>query len=848
MRLICWLYERRLSALALSGEHPAPDSPLAQHIAQCAYCQQAARELGSLTGRLEGLSAPAVHVDFERGVFPQVSAASTPTPRSLAWRPAAVAALSLALPLGFWVYQAQKKQTVPQTQTASVAPTDTPAPQETPGPNAIRGSMPQQTAFVSATPAPVFAPTVAPRQQGVVQPTPVTPIQAPHKAPIRSGKRVPPTPQLSVPVQDDTAFLNGDGFEGYAHRMSALLKQDAQPFLASIGSATQGDDFVSIPAPQIANSAPNAMAEALARYEQEKAVVDARLQHKLTIKKKRISFGDLCEQISKETGIEITATRSVGDEKITIFCKDRPLRDIMRQVTRLFGFTWERSGEENQWRYKLSEPLKVRILEEELRNKDRNDALLALDREMEAFKDLLGLSPEEARAQEEGAIDPKKKERLKMLGGIGWGPAQLYNGLSSDERDSLLSGKKLWFNGDGKGGSMALPANMRDTVLKSLRGHAFVDGDSTSLTSDRDSEFAKNAKGVSPDQVPGMVPTAGLSLERTELGQFELIGHTGFGNGSSSSSSGAVLAKGVSPSAASPENAKANTALEKEPRFKASTTLPAWQEKRKLTTADLLEAIHKATGKDVIGDYFTRLYEPQKLWGKTPAPLFEVLNKACDATRLRWEEKEGFLSFRSTDFFNMRLKEVPNRLMNRWAQARQEKKQLSPDEFREITRLTDFQLDASGMAEGARALWGLDEWEDARATNLRPVWRFADSLPAPQRNMMFSEAGLRFGGLGLEAQRGFMNLLYFPGEPVRTSMENGTATDELVQRLNKATMEFTADPKRLPPGVRVGQGDKEWFLVSRSPSQEANQTRLKVVGRQSMAVSSGEPPKGKEDK
>ncbi|MGC4042472.1 MAG: hypothetical protein QM758_01560 [Armatimonas sp.] len=178
-----------------------------------------------------------------------------------------------------------------------------------------------------------------------------------------------------------------------------------------------------------------------------------------------------------------------------------------------------------------------------------------------------------------------------------------------------------------------------------------------------------------------MLPTAGLALERSELGQFELVGQTGFGNGSSSSSSGSVLATGISPSAASPENAKANATLGADPRFKTSSVLPAWQEKRKLTTADLLEAIHKATGKDVIGDYFTRLYEPQKLWGKTPAPLFDVLNKACDATRLRWEEKEGFLSFRSTDFFNMRLKEVPNRLMDRWASIRQEKKELSPKSF-----------------------------------------------------------------------------------------------------------------------------------------------------------------------
>ncbi|MGC4042471.1 MAG: hypothetical protein QM758_01555 [Armatimonas sp.] len=489
MRLTCWLYERRLSALALSGEHPAPDSPLAHHIAQCPHCQRAARELASLTGHLEGLAAPAVHIDFEHSVFSRVS--TTPAQNSLAWRPAAVAALAVALPLGFWAYSRQTQKAPAQVATTGNS-ASTPASEATYAPRIKPASRSiPQVASVSATPAPQQAATV-------MAPSRVVDTTATPRIARKPGKKFLPTAKTSRPTQDDRAFLNGDGFEGYAHRMSALLKQDAKPFLASVGGATKGDDFVSIPAPQVATNSPAAMAEALARYEQEKSVVDARLQHKLTLGRKRISFADLCEQISKETGIEITATRSVGDEKITIFCKDRPLRDIMRQVTRLFGFTWERSGDEDKWRYKLTEPLKVRILEEELRNKDRNEALLALDREMEAYKDLLGLSPEDARAQAEGAIDPKKKERLKLLGGLGWGPAQLYNSLSSEERDALLAGKRLSFQGDGggPGGALGLPAGMRDSVLKSLRGHAFINGDSTSLTNDRESEFAKNAKGV----------------------------------------------------------------------------------------------------------------------------------------------------------------------------------------------------------------------------------------------------------------------------------------------------------------------------------------------------------------
>ena len=610
-----------------------------------------------------------------------------------------------------------------------------------------------------------------------------------------------------------------------------------------------GDDFVAVPLPQVAGVGNAGMGEALTRYEQEKQIVDTRLQRAVTLGEKRISFGDLCEKLSKATDITFTASRAVESEKLTIFCKDRPAREILRQITKLFGFVWERSGTDEKWTYKLTEPLKVRLLEEELRNRDRNEALLALDREMDSYKNFLNLSPEDARAQAEALPDGPQKERLKLLGGLGWGPTRLYQGLSSDERDALLAGQKLNFSSDGgQNGSLAIPQSQRDSILNSLRGHAFIDeaSGSTSLTSDRDGDFAKNAKGVSPDKIPGYSPFAALSLDRTELGEYALMGGTGFSKDSGGASySSTTLAKGISPSAASPENAKANASRKSEPAFQklvapgdepdASKSGDA-KIKKKLTTADVLEAFHKATGRDVVGDYFTRLYEPQKLWSKGKTPTFDALNRACDATRLRWNDAEGFLTFRSTDFFNMRLKEVPNRLLDRWSMARREKKTLSPDELREIARLTDFQLDAGGMAEGAAALWGLEEWEDVRAANLRPVWRFLDSLPAPSRATMLSENGLRFGGLGLDAQQRFLGLIYYPGEAIRKSLEDGTVDETLLARLAKATLQLTDDPARLPNGMGSSRevGKRAWNLISRAPA-DGKQIRMKVLSQTSMS-------------
>src|SRR5205823_6039772 len=105
---------------------------------------------------------------------------------------------------------------------------------------------------------------------------------------------------------------------------------------------------------------------------------------------------DLCEHLRAETGVNVLAAPSVADEKVTIFCKKMPLRDVMRQLSRPFGYNWLRSGAAGGYRYELQQDLRSQLLEEELRSRDRNAALLALDREMERYRPYLVLSPEEA--------------------------------------------------------------------------------------------------------------------------------------------------------------------------------------------------------------------------------------------------------------------------------------------------------------------------------------------------------------------------------------------------------------------------------------------------------------------
>src|SRR5205823_9991992 len=90
---------------------------------------------------------------------------------------------------------------------------------------------------------------------------------------------------------------------------------------------------------------------------------------------------------------------------------------------------------------------------------------------------------------------------------------------------------------------------------------------------------------------------------------------------------------------------------------------------RKVTTADVLEALHRATGLPVGADYYSRLFkrESVSVHGQT---IFAALNQLGDAMRLRWTKEGSWLQFRSTSYYDDRLKEVPNRLLDRWAAAR----------------------------------------------------------------------------------------------------------------------------------------------------------------------------------
>jgi hypothetical protein len=554
----------------------------------------------------------------------------------------------------------------------------------------------------------------------------------------------------------------------------------------------QGDDFTRtrLPGPH-----DRPIAAAIEQYQREAAVVDSRLTREVTLQQKATALTDLCGKLRADTGISLRAGPSVADEKVTVFCSKQPLREVMRQLSRPFGYTWLRSGKSGEYRYELAQDLKSQLLEEELRNRDRREALIALDREIQRFRPYLDLSPDEALEKMRSA-PPAEKKVLERLAGLSWGVAQLYFRLSPEQLNTLRAGHSLEFRADPQAGELSLPPELEASVLSSLRDRRLV----VSADGVQWGYAASLPTGLPPAQVEGARPLVHVTVVQSELGQFTLEGDPGFTVGdatlrtSDDTRAQGPVATGRSPSAQRPNNAAANARFQHDPALQRRISVrpadptpspsprgrgdsgtgrttraggvlsppsPSGGGARdgvpaaRVTSADVLEALHRATGMPIIADYYTRLYPSPDL-STADERVYDALNRVSDAMRLRWRKEAGWLQFRSSSYFHDRLKEVPNRLLHRWATARRERGWVALDEVIEIAGLSDAQLDASAMAEGAKTSFGLEEWDLARSPNLRPHWRFLAGLTPAQRQQASGEEGLSFSRLPLPQQQEFL--------------------------------------------------------------------------------------------
>jgi hypothetical protein len=617
----------------------------------------------------------------------------------------------------------------------------------------------------------------------------------------------------AAPVADDR-YLDGRGAMFQEHwlvddRQRRALRRwlDALP--------RPVDDFIEVPKPLLAALEPDGrlLAAARRRYEEEASKVDPRLFRKVTLALKAASLDELCAALEKQLSVSLRAARGVGDENVTVFVKDRPAREVLRAVARLFGYRWNRSGDEGQWRYEFYQDLKSQLAEEELRNRDLNAALVALDEQMALYRPALDLDPEQLKARAEPAPAAEKERLEKLLGG-GWGAVQVYHRLSPAQRAALARGEPLEFSTRAESLDRLLPAAWRPRLLASsglalgdFGGKPFIE------------HPAMLGNPVPLTQIAAAGATVTLSLNRSELGRLTLTGGTGGFVADSPAvplgGRGPVLATGASPSVAQPENAAANRELRREAAFRRTVSLrpepscpwfagrglarPAdmtgfhvemngrpfymnsegrltpGEEPPHVTTADVWEAVHRETGLPVVADAYSRVYDAARLTVER-APCFDALCRVGDDMGVRWKKDGDFLLARSTSYFWDKLKEVPKRDLQRWQADRRASGFLPLDDVLELGTLTDQQLDSRLVGHFVSHCWGLEEWGmvgDGGAWRvalpsggyLRPYVRFLVTLTPAQRQRALLPEGIAFGDLASPQQEALARQPLYGGPP-----------------------------------------------------------------------------------
>jgi hypothetical protein len=587
------------------------------------------------------------------------------------------------------------------------------------------------------------------------------------------------------------------------------------------GNVHVQDDFVRIPFPRLVSTSDRQIATAAESYKREAAIVDARLSREVTLQQKATALADLCDRLRGDTGIRLEAGQSVADEKVTIFCEKTPLREVMRQLSRPFGYAWVRSRKEGgEYRYELVQDLKSQLLEEELRNRDRHASLLAMANEMERYRPYLDLSPEEALARSKSAVAGEKK-LLEQFANYGWGAIQMYFRLSPQQLAALRAGQQLTFRTDPKSGQLPLPRDLERGVLQCQPYHRLLRRADGNLDMVGSNDSPNSLPLTAFPEIHAMVQ---VEMPEQELGQYAFAGASGFfGPTIRNWAPSGPWAVGRGPSSLEPDNAAVNARLARDPSLRPRVSVqpvahnpnllvdedaahqPGPAPGRKVTSADVLEALHQASGLPIIADYYTRLYDPTAV-SLHNQRLFEALNRLCDVMHLRWKKEASireaptqgagarsagpvpgdprgggtWLQFRSTSFYYDRLKEVPNRLLMRWVASRRAHGSLTLDDLIEIAQLSDTQLDAADMAEGAKEYWGLPEWDLVRSqppAAIRQHLRALAAFTPAQWQEMLSPAGLRFARMSLPQQQQFMAFaLQFENKPLESLDELVGAT------------------------------------------------------------------------
>jgi hypothetical protein len=163
---------------------------------------------------------------------------------------------------------------------------------------------------------------------------------------------------------------------------------------------------------------------------------DSRLLLNVAVRAEGLSINDLFVLLSKQTGIELSASRDTGEEKVLLFSPVRPLRELLADLAALFNDRWERKvAVRRDTRYILTRDLRARQYDARLLHATTERMMAQLDAQVRALAE----TPEQmARRSEHDPIRVFLGE--DAMGRVG---TIFFAALSRVQREALFARRRL---------------------------------------------------------------------------------------------------------------------------------------------------------------------------------------------------------------------------------------------------------------------------------------------------------------------------------------------------------------------------------------------------------------------
>src|SRR2546421_8815599 len=78
---------------------------------------------------------------------------------------------------------------------------------------------------------------------------------------------------------------------------------------------------------------------------------DERFQQKLTIHAAGLPMREILADISARTGIKLSPSAKVAEDKAVLFVRERPLASTLENLAKFFNFMWEAEGKKGEYAY-----------------------------------------------------------------------------------------------------------------------------------------------------------------------------------------------------------------------------------------------------------------------------------------------------------------------------------------------------------------------------------------------------------------------------------------------------------------------------------------------------------------